>query len=59
MVGPDEESKTTNRVGGMDPDFDLEAHRGESLFIGRDLEDARFVGYVGGAAPLKEMRIDP
>lgn len=33
----------------MNPDLDLEAHRGRALFIGRNLEDARFIGYVGGA----------
>ncbi len=41
-------------VGGLNPDFDVDAHRGEALFIGRDLEDARFIGHVGGAPACQD-----
>ncbi|MDQ1083339.1 MULTISPECIES: hypothetical protein [Microbacterium] len=58
MVGPGEESNPRNWGGGMSPDFDLEAQCRESFFIGRDLEDSRFIGHVGGA-PLEKEDMDP
>lgn len=36
----------------LNPDFDV--HGGEAPFIGRDLEDARFIGHVGGAPACQD-----
>lgn len=38
----------TGDFTGLDPDLDLEAHRGKPIYIGKNLADARFVGHVGG-----------
>ncbi|CAH0144745.1 hypothetical protein [Microbacterium sp. Bi128] len=53
----DDAEGTTGGFNGINPDFDVEAHRGEPIYIGKNLADARFVGYVGGS-PRKPAEED-
>ncbi|WP_148286398.1 hypothetical protein [Microbacterium sp. B19] len=45
----DDAKEAASGFNGIHPDFDVEAHRGEPIYIGKNLADARFVGYVGGS----------